>query len=153
MTPKKKLIEVALPLEAINKEALHRKQKAPKGWPTSFHKWWAQRPLAIARAVIFAQMVDDPSSDPEQFPTEHDQLTERTRLFRIIQDLILWDNTHREDILGAAQAEIWRSWRRTCADATCTQGASEQYDATRLPAFATRLQAAAVFLCRRNGLG
>ena len=135
MTPKKKLIEVALPLEAINKEALHRKQKAPKGWPTSFHKWWAQRPLAIARAVIFAQMVDDPSSDPEQFPTEHDQLTERTRLFRIIQDLILWDNTHREDILGAAQAEIWQSWRRTCADATCTQGASEQYDATRLPAF------------------
>lgn len=61
MRPKKKLIEVALPLEAINEEGLRRKQKAPKGWPTSFHKWWAQRPLAAARAVIFAQMVDDPS--------------------------------------------------------------------------------------------
>ena len=59
---RKKLIEAALPLEAINKESLHRKQKAPKGWPTSFHKWWAQRPLAAARAAIFAQRVDDPSA-------------------------------------------------------------------------------------------
>jgi putative DNA methylase len=56
----RKLIEVALPLDAINKESLRRKQKAPKGWPTSFHKWWAQRPLAAARAVIFAQLVNDP---------------------------------------------------------------------------------------------
>lgn len=67
---RKKLIEVALPLDTINKESLHRKQKAPKGWPTSFHKWWAQRPLAAARAVIFAQMVDDPSANPDLFPTD-----------------------------------------------------------------------------------
>src|SRR5438874_12928515 len=57
----KKLIEVALPLDAINTESLRRKQKAPKGWPTSFHKWWGQRPLAAARAVLFGQMVNDPS--------------------------------------------------------------------------------------------
>ena len=68
--PKKKLIEVALPLDAINREALHRKQKAPKGWPASFHKWWSQKPLAAARAVLFAQMVDDPSSHPDRFPSE-----------------------------------------------------------------------------------
>jgi len=74
---KKKLIEVALPLEAINKESLHRKQKAPKGWPTSFHKWWAQRPLAAARAVIFAQMVDDPSANADLFKTEKAQEKER----------------------------------------------------------------------------
>ena len=76
---KKKLIEVALPLEAINKESLHRKQKVPKGWPTSFHKWWAQRPLAAARAVIFAQMVDDPSANADLFKTEKTQEKERQR--------------------------------------------------------------------------
>jgi putative DNA methylase len=62
MTPRKKLIEVALPLEAINEEGSRRKRKAPAGYPTTLHKWWAQRPLAAARAVIFGQMVDDPSS-------------------------------------------------------------------------------------------
>lgn len=90
---RKKFIEVTLPLESINIEALRRKQKAPKGWPTSFHKWWAQRPLAAARAVIFAQMVDDPSANPDLFPTEKAQEKERQRLFRIIEDLVQWDNT------------------------------------------------------------
>lgn len=74
---RKKLIEVALPLEAINKEAGLRKRKAPAGYPTTLHKWWAPRPLAAARAVIFAQMVDDPSSRPELFPTDAAQEKER----------------------------------------------------------------------------
>src|SRR5258706_16409186 len=108
----RKLIEVALPLDAINTESLRRKQKAPKGWPTSFHKWWAQRPLAAARAVIFAQMVDDPSALPELFPTEEAQENERQRLFRVIEDLVQWDNTHNEAVLQRARDEILLNWRR-----------------------------------------
>ena len=135
MTYKKKLIEVALPLEAINKESLHRKQKAPKGWPTSFHKWWAQRPLAAARAVIFAQMVDDPSANPDLFKTEKAQEKERQRLFRIIEDLIQWDNTNNEMVLQAARDEIWQSWRRACAEFADHPRAKDLFDRHRLPAF------------------
>ncbi|MFP4552098.1 MAG: DUF1156 domain-containing protein, partial [Spirochaetales bacterium] len=116
MVQRKKLIEVALPLDAINQESLRRKQKAPKGWPTSFHKWWAQRPLAAARAVLFAQMVDDPSSLPDLFPTEKKQDEERKRLFRIIKDLVLWENSKNPKALELAREEIRQSWRRICAD-------------------------------------
>src|SRR2546422_4234945 len=128
MSSKKKLIEVALPLEAINKESLHRKQKAPKGWPTSFHKWWAQRPLAAARAVIFAQMVDDPSANPDLFQTEKKQEKERQRLFRIIEDLVQWENTNNETVLKAAREEIWASWRRACAENADHPRAKELFD-------------------------
>jgi putative DNA methylase len=106
---KKKLIEVALPLDAINKESLRRKQKAPKGFPTSFHKWWAQRPLAACRAVIFASLVDDPSSRPDKFPTEKEQNMERDRLFLLIEDLIKWENSQNKRVLGAAWKEILES--------------------------------------------
>ena len=78
----------------------------PKGWQTSFHKWWAQRPLAAARAVIFAQMVDDPSSLPDLFPTEQKQHKERERLFRIIEDLVQWDNTGNEAVLEKARGDL-----------------------------------------------
>jgi putative DNA methylase len=135
MTPKKKLIEVALPLEAINKESLHRKVKAPKGWPTSFHKWWAQRPLAAARAVIFAQMVDDPSSCPDLFPTEKKQEAERKRLFKIIEDLVQWENTTNERVVQAARDEIWQSWRRACAENADHPRAKELFDRKKLPSF------------------
>ena len=87
-TLRKKLIEVALPLEAINEEGSRRKRKAPAGYPTTLHKWWAQRPTAAARAVIFAQMVDDPSAHLDQFPTEEAQEKERQRLFRLIEELV-----------------------------------------------------------------
>jgi putative DNA methylase len=132
---KKKLIEVALPLEAINKESLHRKQKAPKGWPTSFHKWWAQRPLAAARAVIFAQMVDDPSGLPDLFPTEKKQEKERQRLFKIIEDLVQWENTSNEEVLERARVEIWQSWRRACAEFAGHPRAKDLFDRNRLPPF------------------
>lgn len=135
MTYKKKLIEVALPLEAINKESLHRKQKAPKGWPTSFHKWWAQRPLAAARAVIFAQMVDDPSSLPDLFPTEKKQEKERQRLFEIIEELVKWENTSNQEVLEKARTEIWQSWRRACAEFADHPHAKDLFDRTKLPAF------------------
>lgn len=135
MTYKKKLIEVALPLEAINKEALRRKQKAPKGWPTSFHKWWAQRPLAAARAVIFAQMVDDPSANPDLFPTEWDQKKERGRLFKILEELVQWDNTANEDVLQRARDAIFSSWRRACADNADHPNANLLFNSEKLPAF------------------
>src|SRR3989442_13168559 len=84
---RKKLIEVALPLEAINK-ASAREKSIRHGHPSTLHLWWARRPLAAARAVIFAQMVDDPSGCPDLFPTEKAQERERQRLFRIIVDVV-----------------------------------------------------------------
>lgn len=107
--PRKKLIEVSIPLEAINVEAKRRKQKAPKGYPTSIHKYWAQRPIAACRAVLFAQLVDDPSSWPDRFPTEEAQDIERRRLHRIIEDVVPWEASNNETILNAARWEIARS--------------------------------------------
>jgi putative DNA methylase len=108
-TYRKKLIEVALPLGAINKESLRRKQKAPKGFPTSFHKWWAQRPIAACCAVLFASLIDDPSAHPDQFPTEGDQQAERDRLLRLMEELIQWENSNNENIFAAAWKEILKS--------------------------------------------
>jgi putative DNA methylase len=109
MTYRKKLIEVALPLEAINEESSRRKRKAPAGYPTTLHKWWAQRPLAACRAVLFASLVDDPSSRPDEFPTEEDQERERQRLFHIIEDLIKWENSNNGVVLQQARNEILKS--------------------------------------------
>jgi putative DNA methylase len=105
---KKKLIEVALPLEAINKESA-REKSIRHGHPSTLHLWWARRPLATCRAVLFASLVDDPSSLPEQFPTEADQDKERQRLFRLIEELVKWDNSNNPTILNAAHEEILRS--------------------------------------------
>ncbi|NUO83874.1 DUF1156 domain-containing protein, partial [candidate division KSB1 bacterium] len=115
MTYRKKLIEVTLPLEAINK-ASAREKSIRHGHPSTLHLWWARRPLAAARAVIFAQMVDDPSSHPEKFPTEEEQHIERERLFEIIKKLVLWENTTNEAVLQQAREEIWKSWRLTCEE-------------------------------------
>jgi len=132
---KKKLIEVALPLEGINEEAGLRKRKAPSGYPTTLHKWWAQRPLAAARAVIFAQMVDDPSAHPDLFTTERAQEKERKRLFKIIEELVLWENTANDAVLRRAREEIWQSWRRTCAENAGHPQARDLFDRKRLPVF------------------
>lgn len=105
---KKKLIEVALPLEAINKESA-REKSIRHGHPSTLHLWWARRPLAACRAVLFASLVDDPSSLPEQFPTEADQDKERQRLFRLIEELVKWENSNSPTILQAAHAEILKS--------------------------------------------
>ena len=130
----KKLIEVALPLEAINK-ACAREKSIRHGHPSTLHLWWARRPLAAARAVIFAQMVDDPSSLPDLFPTEKKQEKERQRLFKIIEDLVLWENTTNETVLQAAREEIWTSWRRACAENADHPRAKELFDRKKLPAF------------------
>ena len=110
-TYKKKLIEVAIPLEAINAAAAYEKMPGIGPHPRSLHQWWARRPLAACRAVLFAQLVDDPSSLPDEFPTQEAQEAERKRLFAIIEDLVKWENSTNEEVLERARAEI----RRSCA--------------------------------------
>jgi putative DNA methylase len=104
----KKLIEVAMPLEAIN-EASSREKSIRHGHPSTLHIWWARRPLASARAVLFASLVDDPSSHPEKFPTEQEQAAERKRLFDLIEELVQWENSNNEEVLERARKEIRRS--------------------------------------------
>ena len=113
----KKLIEVALPLDAIN-EAAAREKSIRHGHPSTLHLWWARRPLAAARAVIFAQMVNDPGYQQgggfRYGVNKEKAALERERLFKIIEDLVQWENTNNEDVLARARAEILRSWRETC---------------------------------------
>src|SRR5216110_359476 len=108
MTYRKKLIEVALPLKAIN-EASVREKSIRHGHPSTLHLWWSRKPLATCRAVLFASLVDDPSEHPEEFPTEQEQDQERERLFSIIEALIQWENSNKEEILQNARAEILKS--------------------------------------------
>jgi putative DNA methylase len=108
VTGKRKLIEVALPLEAINREAA-REKSIRHGHPSTLHLWWARRPLAACRAVLFGSLVDDPSAHPERFPTEAAQQRERERLFRIIEELVKWENSGNAEVLEAARAEILAS--------------------------------------------
>lgn len=107
-TYKKKLIEVAIPLEAIN-EASAREKSIRHGHPSTLHLWWARRPLAACRAVLFAQLVDDPSSNPDEFPTHEAQESERKRLFGIIEELVKWESSTNEEVLEKARAEIRKS--------------------------------------------
>jgi putative DNA methylase len=177
---RKKLIEVALPLEAINKACVKEKS-IRHGHPSTLHLWWARRPLAAARAVIFSQMVDDPSEyvdvlrddpklrrraetalkarlklweeakdlaakadgtgldvpEPGPEPTLDEILAdqERQRLFRIIENLVVWENTTNEAVLQPARDEIWASWRRACLDNVDHPRAKELFDRHKLPAF------------------
>lgn len=105
---KRKLIEVALPLEAINRESA-REKSIRHGHPSTLHLWWARRPLAAARAVLFAQLVDDPSARPEEFPTEELQRKERERLHDLIERLVVWENSRDEKLLAEAHSEILKS--------------------------------------------
>jgi putative DNA methylase len=112
MTYRKKLIEVALPLKAIN-EASAREKSIRHGHPSTLHLWWARRPLAACRAVLFASLVDDPSSDPEANKLsgetrEHWIGEERQRLHRLIEQLVPWENSNNRTIIRAARAEIAR---------------------------------------------
>jgi len=130
----KKLIEVALPLEAIS-EASAREKSIRHGHPSTLHLWWSRKPLAATRAVLFAQMVDDPSAHPDLFPTEQAQEEERQRLFKIIEELVKWENTSNEEVLKQARDELWKSWRRSCTANRDHPRAAELFDSNRLPAF------------------
>lgn len=146
---KKKLIEVAIPLEAIN-AASAREKSIRHGHPSTLHLWWARRPLAACRAVLFAQLVDDPSSLPDQFPTADLQDAERKRLFAIIEDLVKWENSTNEEVLERARAEI----RRSCGGVMppvydpFSGGGSIPLEAQRLgmPAYGSDLNPVAVII-------
>lgn len=105
MTYPKKLIEVSLPLEAINAESA-REKSIRHGHPSTLHLWWSRKPLATARAVLWASLVDDPSSHPELFPTEEEQEKERKRLHEFLAELVKWENSDNEALLSQARAEI-----------------------------------------------
>ena len=136
-TPKK-LIEVALPLDAIN-VACAREKSIRHGHPSTLHLWWARRPLAAARAVIFAQMVNDPGYQQgggfRYGVNKEKAAIERERLFKIIEDLVLWENTNNEEVLERARAEIRRSWRETCDLNKAHPQAAELFNPEKLPAF------------------
>ncbi len=132
-TPRRKLIEVALPLEAINKESA-REKSIRHGHPSTLHLWWARRPLAACRAVLFASLVDDPSAWPDLFPTEEEQEAERKRIFSIIEELVLWENSTNKEVILKAQTEIACSIARDRGDAM-PEGADaiRQYIADHAP--------------------
>src|ERR1700712_4177137 len=108
MAPKRKLIEVALPLEVITRESA-REKSIRHGHPASLHLWWARRPLAATRAVLWASLVDDPSAHPDRYPTKEDQQIERKRLFDILERLVPWEASNDERVFAEARAEIRRS--------------------------------------------
>lgn len=134
----KKLIEVALPLDAINAAAA-REKSIRHGHPSTLHLWWARRPLAAARAVIFAQMVNDPGYQQGggfKFGVNKEKAAiERERLFGIIEKLVLWENTNNEEVLREAREEIWKSWRETCHLNRDHPQAAELFNPDKLPAF------------------
>ncbi len=138
----KKLIEVALPLDAINVAAA-REKSIRHGHPSTLHLWWARRPLAAARAVIFGQMVNDPSwkwemDHPGEIPPNNlkaSWASSRKRLFTILEDLVKWENTTNEEVVERARAEIRKSWRETCELNKDHPRATELFDPNTLPSF------------------
>jgi putative DNA methylase len=134
-TPKK-LIEVALPLDDIN-IASSREKSIRHGHPSTLHLWWARRPLAAARAIIFAQMVNDPGYERHlgRGMNKKDAQIERERLFGILRKLVLWESTNNETVLEEARAEIWKSWQETCALNKSHPKASDLFNPEKLPAF------------------
>jgi len=132
----KKLIEVALPLDDINAASV-REKSIRHGHPSTLHLWWARRPLAAARAVLFAQLVNDPGYERElgRGVNKEKAEAERKRLFEIIKKLVLWENTTNEVVLAEARAEILKSWRETCALNKNHPQAKDLFDPDNLPAF------------------
>lgn len=132
----RKLIEVALPLDKINVAAA-REKSIRHGHPSTLHLWWARRPLAAARAVLFAQLVNDPGYERHlnRGVNKVEAAKERQRLFKIIEDLVVWENTNNEAVLNAARAEIWKSWRETCELNRNHPDAVTLFNPEKLPAF------------------
>ena len=126
----KKLIEVSLPLEAIN-VASAREKSIRHGHPSTLHLWWARRPLAACRAVLFSSLVDDPS---EYMPDEESARIERERLFDIIEDLVIWENSNNEEVLDKAKMEIARSVARNLnVDVPIGKEAVREFLTTKAP--------------------
>lgn len=134
----RKLIEVALPLDVISKGAQQEKNPFLKGHPRSIHLWWARRPLAAARAIIFSQLVNDPGYQQgggfKYGKNKKDAAIERKRLFGIIEDLVQWKNINNDEVLKRASTEIWRSWHEVCDLNKDHPLASELFNPEKLPA-------------------
>lgn len=132
----KKLIEVALPLDDINAAAA-REKSIRHGHPSTLHLWWARRPLAAARAVLFAQLVNDPGYQREigYGVNKKEAEIKREKLFQIIRDLVKWENTNNEEVLNRAREAIWESWRETCHLNRKHPRAAELFNPDKLPAF------------------
>lgn len=133
----KKLIEVALPLDAISAGCEQEKNPFLKNHPRSVHLWWARRPLAAARAVIFAQMVNDPGYERSlgRGVNKEKAAAERERLFKLIEELVQWDGMTNEELLNRARDEIKKSWIETCALNRNHPQAADLFNPERLPAF------------------
>ena len=132
----KKLIEVALPLDDIN-VASAREKSIRHGHPSTLHLWWARRPLAAARAVLFSQMINDPGYERNlgRGVNKEKAQVERERLFELLRNLVLWENTNNEEVLSRAREEILKSWRETCALNRDHPLARELFNPEKLPAF------------------
>ena len=132
----RKLIEVALPLDAINIAAAAEKL-IKVGKPTNLHLWWARRPLAAARAIVFAQLVNDPGFQQgggfKYGRNKKEAAAERKRLFGILEELVKWENTTNEQVLEAARQEIRRSWREVCELNRDHPEAADLFDPAVLP--------------------
>ncbi|WP_223849732.1 DUF1156 domain-containing protein [Bifidobacterium vespertilionis] len=131
-TPRrKKLIETGIPLKKINEESA-REKSLRHGLPSTLHLYWARRPLATTRSILFAQLVDDPSAHPDRFPTAEAQDAERSRLHQLMERLARWENV--------TDAELYREANRLITE-SCGGGLR----------YWTRSRAAAPFHWRRNG--
>lgn len=132
----KKLIEVALPLDDINIAAA-REKSIRHGHPSTFHLWWARRPLAAARAVLFAQLVNDPGYQRElgYGVNKKEAEIKREKLFQIIRDLVKWENTNNEEVLNRAREAIKVSWHETCHLNRNHPQAGELFNPDKMPAF------------------
>ncbi|MFM4996104.1 DUF1156 domain-containing protein [Aeromonas sanarellii] len=134
----KKLIEVALPLDDINAAAA-REKSIRHGHPSTLHLWWARRPLAAARAVIFAQMVNDPGYQQgagfKYGVNKQEAAKKREKLFNILRELVKWENTNNEAVLNQARAAIWESWREICDLNKDHPQAAELFNPEKLPGF------------------
>jgi putative DNA methylase len=135
----RKLVEVALPLEAINVACAYEKMPGIGAHPRGIHLWWARRPLAAARAILFAQLVNDPGTNIgkgfKYGMNKKEAAVERKRLFKIIEDLVKWENSSNEEVLERARVEIRRSWREVCVLNKDHPQATELFNPDKLPAF------------------
>jgi putative DNA methylase len=135
----RKLIEVALPLDAINEACAYEKMPGIGAHPRGIHLWWSRKPLAAARAILFAQLVNDPGTNIgrgfKYGMNKKDAAVERKRLFEIIEDLVKWENSTNEEVLEGARAEIRRSWREVCELNKDHPQSAELFNPGKLPAF------------------